>query len=650
MKLPFLGAYKFPVYSYNNLAVQKPPEDLPQRIYIKTRTRAFCRLYYFALRDGQIWFKPNEEITGVSEAWSLFPPIGLSTNDSGDVNFEEPERIIEITADADELIVQSSWNHFYFIRFENQDPFVTDSWRDGGGVPPGRLALPPSHNHHRGYALGRRNKDVLYWEDPVGNPHHWGSAGISTLYVLSENGQEINIFDTGLPHDFSRQFGCPQRGRFIAENISASASTMFVIDKYGTMYTRLADFDTMGTNPMFFTYAYYDSFRPQDQGENPNTIFKPMDLPSEDWRKQPRIQLKRRARISRDITILQTGHGNAARELRVPGIDADGNTGYYWKPIFGEEWSFKKTLDHLERSRFLDPADLSLNKENLGPDQDLHFAGKMILGGRSYQVELPDFNMFCSPSRLRIHVGQKHFDLNLYSVDMWTWTTRSNPGRDGTPRIYLSALEISKSILQTQDRDIQELIGRHFLKHNLEPDAYVIRVSTNYLEMAARQSSNKIFLSCMRVGSSYTTPDHARAAEERMISGFLAQANDRSLVIDDVDALVAKPGHLQYLSHKIRLNTYTLQRLSAIMKVRRNHVRLQKVLAYTLSVIVFIAKIILIAYLPRLRTLSRIVPTLVQTYANTSQLLLNVSEQEFHAAKKILLERRAAYQSKLNEL
>jgi len=41
---------------------------------------------------------------------------------------------------------------------------------------------------------------------------------------------------------------------------------------------------------------------------------------------------------------------------------------------------------------------------------------------------------------------------------------------------------------------------------------------------------------------------------------------------------------------------------------------------------------------------------LVQTYADTSQLLLNVSEQEFHAAKKILLERRAAYQSKLNEL
>jgi hypothetical protein len=650
MKLPFNSCYRFPVYSYHELAVLQPPDDLPERVYIKTRTQTFCRLYYFALRQGRIWFKPNEESTGIVEPWSLFPPIGLPTDDTGSPDFEEPEQIVEITADADELIVRSSWNHFYLMRFENQDPFVGDFWRDGDGVPAGRLWLKLRHRHNRGYALGRRNHDVLYWQDPAGNPHHWGSAGISTLYVLSESGQEINIFDTGLPADFSRQIGGPCRGHFIAESISASASTVFVIDKYGNMHTRLADFDTMGTNPMFFTYAYHDSFRPQDRGTDPKTIFNTMCLPSEDWRRQPRIPLRGQACISRDITNLQTGHGNAARELRVAGTDAEGNTGYYWKPILDSEWSFQKTPDRLDESRLLAPTDLSQDKENLGPDQNIPYLGKITLGGRSFAVELPDFNRACNPSLLRIHVGEKNLDLYLNSLDMWTWMTRDDPGRDGTPRVYLAALEIPRGIEQTQDQEIQDLLDHYFRRRNLEPDAYVMRVSTDYLEMYARHPQDGVSISCVRAGTSYATPDEARAGEVRIVDGFLEQANDKSLMVDNLEALLASPPHIQYLEQKIRLNAYVAKRLAQIMKLRQNSLRLQRALAYTVSAVNVITILTLIAFLPRVRNLSRIVGTLVHAYADSSKLALRASEPEYHAAQKILLDRQTAYQAKLDSL
>jgi len=301
----------------------------------------------------------------------------------------------------------------------------------------------------------------------------------------------------------------------------------------------------------------------------------------------------------------------------------------------------------LDTSRLLDQADLSKNEENLGPDQDLNFAGKIILGGRSYPVQLPEFNLFCNPSQMRIHVGEKHFDLTLYSVDMWTWTTRDDPGRDGTPKIYLAAIKIPELVLQTQDREIKKFVDHHFLKQNLEPDAFVIRASTNYFEMYARHSNDGPFLSCVRVGSSYATPDDARAGEKRMFNGFMAQANDRSLVIDNLDDLGEEAGHIEYLRQKIRLNAFTLKRLSSIMKVRRNHVRLQKSFAATIFVANVIAKITLITLIPKVRLLSRIAPALVHAYANSSRLLLDAAEQEHRAAGKVLLDRLAAYQSKL---
>jgi hypothetical protein len=170
--------------------------------------------------------------------------------------------------------------------------------------------------------------------------------------MLLEDGQEIAYADPGLPSDFSRNFIGPERGTFKALSLSASASTLFVINEAEEMYTRMADFDISGGDPMFFKYTYipYKSDLP---GTNYFTNLTEWALPSEDWRKQPPIPLSKGAAITHRITILQNGQGNAARELRVAGWNGNGETGYWTKAIFADTWEFKTAPLSLNEDDFL---------------------------------------------------------------------------------------------------------------------------------------------------------------------------------------------------------------------------------------------------------------------------------------------------------
>ena len=79
---------------------------------------------------------------------------------------------------------------------------------------------------------------VSYWEDIDGNKTQFGLT--ATIYVLTPDGQKIFFTDTGLPVTFNRAFTSPERGAFIIENMSTAASTIFVINKTGKMYTRMS--------------------------------------------------------------------------------------------------------------------------------------------------------------------------------------------------------------------------------------------------------------------------------------------------------------------------------------------------------------------------------------------------------------------------
>ncbi|MDR2047969.1 MAG: hypothetical protein LBP69_00795, partial [Treponema sp.] len=291
----------------------------PEAVYIKTRTQTFNSYHYYLVKDGLIWYKSIDPAKDPKN-WTLFQKTGLPHN-SWKIGFNKPEKIVEISADADELVALSDKGGFYRFCFDKIITRSNNTWFDRQGWPDEeQLYLDRRTAGNLSWALGKRNAHVLYYEDPFDNQHHNGTMEIATTYVLLEDGQEICYSDTGLPADFSRNYIGPERGAFKAVALSASASTMFVINETGEMYTRLADFDTVGCDPLWFKYTYV-SYKSNVPGTNYFSNLNEWGLPAEDWRPQPPVPMAGEAAITRHITILQNGWGNGARELRVAGLN-----------------------------------------------------------------------------------------------------------------------------------------------------------------------------------------------------------------------------------------------------------------------------------------------------------------------------------------
>ena len=250
----------------------------------------------------------------------------------------------------------------------------------------------------------------------------------------------------GLRRDFSRNYIGPERGAFKAVALSASASTIFVMNDAGEMYTRIADFDIVGCDPMFFKYTYvpYQSDIP---GTNYFSNLTEWGLPAEDWRAQPPIPLETgpdsQAALSRHITILQNGEGNGARELRVAGINADGQTGYWTKPIFDEAWTFRAVPLFFASSSLL-PRNGKQGERGKTLDTALRgFWWNDWEKEEGTTYEIPDFNILEGECTLRIIRDGEAYELTLYPVELWTYQKRDYlPGRTGPPKMFLGTFSL----------------------------------------------------------------------------------------------------------------------------------------------------------------------------------------------------------------
>ena len=109
------------------------------------------------------------------------------------------------------------------------------------------------------------------------------------------------------------------------------------------MYTRFADFDSIGSNP-----ALRSTYNPM------NRIPLIRYIPSEDWIQQPEIHLQGQARLTKNISILQIGWGQNSRQLRVQGQNQYGENGFYFKNIYDRKWDFQVTDNiNLSEDEFL---------------------------------------------------------------------------------------------------------------------------------------------------------------------------------------------------------------------------------------------------------------------------------------------------------
>lgn len=359
---------------------------LPERVDLKSETATFTASHDVALDEGKLWWRPR----GTTE-WRLLPPDGLPAPKGrlealkeltadlpmAPATFKRPSRIVRLSADGDNLLAVSDEGLGYYTKLSTLE--WTDVWGPAGLKAPLRIDGTIS-----GFAMSHRK---IPYEDLDGNPHPV-TAGVTTVYALLESGRRLSYADPWLPAGWTRTMCLPERNTFVAASISASASTMFVIDAAGRMYTRLADFDTVGDDPAL-PYSYTRERRS-------GALATVRTLPGEDWRPQPAIAGKHSTRI----TILQTGTTNADRELRV-----EGEGGSWKKPVLAPKWSFEKTGAALTGPALLASPPTQPSRASTWKT-DASYAGASI--------RLEDFDPDCSPATLVFEKDKEVLRLPLH--------------------------------------------------------------------------------------------------------------------------------------------------------------------------------------------------------------------------------------------
>lgn len=455
----------------------------PEHISVKTLSQTFLKDYEFMIRAGKIYYKKYDE-----GLWQIFMMTGVPP---------ESQYVTEICADGDCLFVFNEKARMFKLYTQKTTISRIFTWVEEFGWPDASpLYQNQLVNTKRGWAMGTRRKDVLWYEDIFGNQHHYGTMGLETIYFLCEDGQHIRFTDSGLPCSFGKTIQNPRDGAFIAQNISCSASTLFLIGDKGTMYTRLIDFDTMGCDPMFFKYTYKQETQKRT-GEEYLSNYAPWGLPAEDWKLQPPIPLNGKARLTKYISIHQNGHGNAARELRVAGTDAEGNRGYYAKQIFDEEWQFVRENLALIETDFLK------GTAEIGESDEYSFTGCLFAGDtldERITVSVSDFPLASEGQfTLRFTFNQDGTpftkDVILFAVEMWTYLPGIDPGRDGTPKFYFITPYSSDEELESGSPELTEFLKKIFKGLDRKTFCMNAEATEKYLHIYWKNKANyTIFL------------------------------------------------------------------------------------------------------------------------------------------------------------
>ncbi len=398
------------------------PRSLPPLVFLRTATQTFNRRYDFVVNRGRIWFKSNAEVTGIRQPWKALP---LPACFDG--------QVASISADDDEMIALDRQRHVYTMDYALREPRYfnwtrrwTNIWRGPGRqLPRGILAWSWSVISPR---------EDRFWVDTAGNHQPVGADKVSHIWMLSGGGQRLTYNDPWLAADMSYEMCGPHRGRLQAVNLSASGSTIFIIDRFGDMYTRLYDFDIAGNDPAFFRYSYDDQRRVRDPA---------IQLPSPPWVQQPKIP----GRITSAISIEKIGVGAVHRILRVEGLDAHGHTGFWQKDITqpsSRAWRFHRSDQPLQGHR-LDNRHGDSSDKALGPGEDQRYA--RTAQGSDWTGEIPNFNVYCTPARLRVQFPSgERLDLILHTVDSIRLTPRAR-GLDNNPRSMQATIEIPPATL-----------------------------------------------------------------------------------------------------------------------------------------------------------------------------------------------------------
>jgi hypothetical protein len=439
------------------------PTDLPDDIVAPTATEARGLNQLWAVRDGRLWVRA----TAPGSTWEPFRGTGRP-----DVDGARDAHLIAVSADEDGrfAVVDTDGGIFHY----------EGSWNVVWGLPflpfsQGRVTLPfPTSSLREGkLAYSQRHKAVLWSQDARGQQFYWGSAGTTSLYLLSDDGRRIFLLDPWLPPDTTRELMGPGDGAVTMAALAASASTMLAIADDGALYTRFEDYDSNGGTP-FYTYAYGDFPVEGLPGTDPRSETQVHALPLAPWQRQPDIARAGRARLSRRIAVLQTGHGNDARLLRVVGEDAQGVRGVYEKSLTAPAWIFSPSDVDVDDASWL-PADVSTTRASASPvpattdaPPARHYEGLVSRGrgsGRAVFASTDDFWFQRATFHLDIVdnavAGGVAVPLVVHTADLWTLFRENNAVDDALAPRLLKATVVLDAARTTPaaERSARALLG-----------------------------------------------------------------------------------------------------------------------------------------------------------------------------------------------
>lgn len=290
----------------------------------KSADATFTERHELRLVDGKIWWRPRSATASALEPWTQLPKDGVPAPPSkiaaarerlglrGTVRagaFEKPARLVAIAADGDDLIAVDERQRVYATRLDQvrwSDRFAPAPRAGSARVPAGSQV-----------AMSVRRRPYV---DVDGNAHP-PAAEVATVYALTHDGAHLVFADRRVGARLDGEICLPERGTFRASAMSAAASTVAVLDDSGRLFTRLADYDTLGHDPR----ALYSWRRERRVGARSEV----RSLPPEPWREHPVLP----GPFAREVTVVPGRLDSGLRELRVP------NDGGYWaKPIVGGAW------------------------------------------------------------------------------------------------------------------------------------------------------------------------------------------------------------------------------------------------------------------------------------------------------------------------
>jgi len=392
------------------------PAGLPRRVDLRSTTETFNRRYQFVLRNRHVYYRPV-----AAAAWA---PLPVPACFDGDVR--------GISVDDDELLAIDRERHVFTM--------------DGALGPPGFFNWTERWGPPFWAGAGRRLPDGRLWSwsvlsplqdktwtDSAGNRQPVGDEKVSHVWMVLGGGRRLVYMDPWLPADDSYEMCGPHRGRRRVVAMSAAASTVFVMDAAGHMYTRLYDFDMSGADSLFLKYSY------EDQRGKPSPAIQ---LPPVGWVRQPRID----GRVRDAISINKTGPGSDSRMLRVAGPG-----GFWEKPLTAPAWRF------VSSGRTLGRALPRHHGALLAPSADRRYA----LAGPGLRATVPNFNLACSPARLDVvPAGGPPIELTLHTVDSIRQTPRA-AGLDDNPRVLQGTIEAPAAVLTSRDPAVRAFVARY---------------------------------------------------------------------------------------------------------------------------------------------------------------------------------------------